>query len=41
MKLWHIRRGLYRDARLLGHVRAVERGPAAIVKRAERKWLGH
>jgi hypothetical protein len=40
MKLWRVRRGLYRGARLLGDVRAIEKGPKAIVKRTERRFLG-
>jgi hypothetical protein len=40
MKLWRVRRSLYRGARLLGDVEAVSHGPKAVVKRAERKWLG-
>jgi hypothetical protein len=39
MKLWRVRRGAYRLGRLLGDVQAVRKGPAAIVKREERKWL--
>jgi hypothetical protein len=40
MKLWKIRRSLYRSARALGDLQAVERGPKAIVKRGERRLLG-
>ena len=39
MKLWKVRRDLYRGARILGDIEAVERGPRAVVKRAERRWL--
>ncbi len=44
MSLWRVRRGLYRGARILGDVEAVERsiekGSAApLVKRVERRWL--
>jgi hypothetical protein len=40
MKLWRLRRSLYRSARVLGDLQAVERGPKAIVKRTERRFLG-
>jgi len=40
MKRRRVRRNLYRGARLLGDVRAVEKGPKAIVKRTERRFLG-
>ena len=39
MKLWRLRRNLYRAARILGDIEAVEKGPAAVVKRVERRWL--
>jgi hypothetical protein len=39
MKLWKVRRDLYRGARLLGDVQAIEKGPTAVVKRVERRWL--
>ena len=39
MRLWKIRRNAYRVGRILGDVQAVERGPAAVVKRVERRWL--
>jgi hypothetical protein len=39
MKLWRVRRSLYRGARILGDIEAIEHGPKAIVKRVERKWL--
>jgi len=40
MKLWRLRRDLYKGARLLGDVQAVRRGPKAMVKRTERRFLG-
>src|SRR2546428_12152843 len=40
MKLWRIRRDLYRGARILGDVQAIERGPAAIARREVRKHCG-
>ena len=40
MKLWRLRRDAYKVGRILGDVQAVRKGPAAIVKREERKWLG-
>jgi hypothetical protein len=40
MKLWRLRRELYRGARRLGDVQAVAHGPQAIVKRPERQWVG-
>jgi hypothetical protein len=40
MKLWRLRRDLYKSARVLGDVQAVRRGPKAIVKRTERRFLG-
>jgi hypothetical protein len=39
MKFWRLRRDLYRGARLIGDIQAVERGPTTIMKRAEQKWL--
>jgi hypothetical protein len=44
MKLWRLRRSLYRAARVLGDVEAVERTiekgtPGPVVKRIERRWL--
>jgi hypothetical protein len=39
MKIWKLRRSLYRGARILGDVQAIERGPGAVAKRAERKLL--
>ena len=39
MKLWRIRRDLYRGARILGDVQAIEKGPGAVAKRVERRWL--
>jgi hypothetical protein len=40
MKLWRLRRSAYRASPgILGDVQAIERGPAAIVTRAERKWI--
>jgi hypothetical protein len=39
MKLWRVRRELYRGARLIGDLEAVDRGPTAVVKRVERRWL--
>jgi hypothetical protein len=39
MKPWRIRRNLYRGARILGDVQAIKRGPAAVVKRTERRLL--
>ena len=40
MKFWRLRRDAYTIGRILGDVQAVRKGPAAIVKREERKWLG-
>jgi hypothetical protein len=40
MKLWRVRRGLYRGARVLGDIKAVERGPQAVERRMVRRWLG-
>jgi hypothetical protein len=40
VKLWRVRRDVYRVGRILGDVRAARRGPKAIAKRVERKWLG-
>jgi hypothetical protein len=40
MKLWRLRRDLYEGARNFGDVQAVKRGPKAIVKRTERRFLG-
>ena len=39
MKLWKIRRDLYQGARIFGDVEAVEKGPTAVAKRVERRWL--
>lgn len=39
MKLWKVRRDLYRGARVLGDVEAIEKGPTAVAKRVERRWL--
>jgi len=39
VRLNHLRRDLYVGARVLGDVNAIERGPTAIVKRVERRWL--
>jgi hypothetical protein len=39
VKLWRIRRDLYRGARLLGDLQAIEKGPTAVPKRLERRWL--
>ena len=38
MNLWRVRRTLYREARLLGDVQAIAKGPTAIAKRAERRF---
>jgi hypothetical protein len=40
MKLWRLRRSLYRGGRILGDLSAVRRGPKAMVKRTERRFLG-
>jgi hypothetical protein len=40
MTIWRLRRSLYRGARILGDVEAVKRGPKAMVKRTERRFLG-
>jgi hypothetical protein len=44
MKLWKIRRNLYRGAPILGDVEAVEKtvetgNPTPLAKRVERRWL--
>jgi len=44
MKLWRLRRSLYRGARILGDVEAVEKtietgSPTPVAKRAERRLL--
>jgi hypothetical protein len=39
VKLWKVRRDLYRGARILGDIEAVEKGPTAVAKRVERRWL--
>jgi hypothetical protein len=39
VKLWRLRRDLYRGARILGDVQAVSKGPRAVAKRIERRWL--
>jgi hypothetical protein len=39
VKLCHLRRDLYRGARILGDIQAVEKGPAAGAKRIERRWI--
>jgi hypothetical protein len=39
VKLWRLRRDLYRGARILGDVQAIEKGPTAVAKRVERRWL--
>jgi hypothetical protein len=39
MKLWRLRRDLYRTARILGDVRAIERGPSAVARRGIRKFI--
>jgi hypothetical protein len=44
MRLWRLRRNLYRGARVIGDVESVERSiekgsPVPLVKRAERRWL--
>jgi len=39
MKLWKVRRDLYRGARILGDVEAASKGPTAVAKRVERRWL--
>lgn len=38
MNLWRVRRALYHEARFLGDVQAIARGPKAIAKRAERRF---
>lgn len=38
--LSRFRRDLYRGARVLGDVQAVERGPVGVAKRVERRFLG-
>lgn len=35
----HIRRAAYRVGRILGNIQAVRRGPVAIVKRQERRFV--
>jgi hypothetical protein len=37
LNLWRVRRALYHEARFLGDVQAVTRGPKAVLKRAERR----
>jgi hypothetical protein len=37
MNLWRVRRALYHEARLLGNVQAIAKGPKAMAKRAERR----
>jgi hypothetical protein len=39
MKLWRLRRDLYRGARLIGDVQAVSKGPTAVATRIERRWI--
>ena len=39
MKLWRLRRDLYCGARILGDVQAVSKGPRAVARRIERRWL--
>ena len=39
MKLRKVRRDLYRGARILGDVQAIEKGPKGVAKRIERRWL--
>ena len=39
MKTWRLRRDLYRGARILGDIEAIERGPTAVAKRVERRLL--
>jgi hypothetical protein len=39
VKLWKVRRNLYRGARILGDVEAVADGPKAVAKRIERRWI--
>jgi len=39
VNLWRLRRDLYRGARVLGDIQAVSRGPHAVAKRVERRWL--
>ena len=39
MKLWRLRRNLYRDARILGDAQAIGKGPTAAAKRIERRWI--
>jgi hypothetical protein len=39
MKFWRLRRDLYRGARLLGDVEAIEKGPTAVAKRVERRLI--
>ena len=39
MKLWKVRRSLYRDARLLGDVEALSKGPRAVERRILRRWI--
>ena len=39
LKLWRLRRDLYLGARLLGDLQAVEKGPAAVIRREERRFL--
>jgi hypothetical protein len=39
MALWREQRDLYRGARIIGDVQAIERGPTAVAKRVERRWL--
>ena len=39
MKLLCVRQDLSRGARIVGDVQALKKGPTAIVKRMERRWL--
>ncbi len=39
MKLWRLRRNMYRTARVIGDLEAVARGPRAIARRGERRII--
>jgi len=38
MKLWRLRRDMYRGSRIL-NVQAVSKGPTAVANRTERHWI--
>ena len=40
MQLWKVRKALYQEARVLGDVQAIGKGPRAMEKRVVRRMMG-